>query len=400
MSRSLVSPLSTTVSPTHLDLLRHLAALSPSPLYIMGGFVRDLLLGLPSVDFDLVIEADATLFANQVLANLGGRIVTHSKFRTATWTPPHEPTTEIDLVSARRETYAHPAALPDVTLSTLADDIRRRDFTLNTLALRLDGDHFGELFDLLNGEQDLNDKLIRILHPHSFIDDPTRLFRAVRYEQRYNFQIEPETLALIPSALPYIASLSGDRIRHELELILTEKESNHSLQRLEQLGILKAIHPALTVSKSTVTSFAALLAPLDPPSAKAISTRLNLPSKETELIQQVAESRALLKNLSDQALSLSQFHTQAKSLPPPALTLAAQVEALSPAQQTFLNTYLTRRASLRLHTNGQTIATLGLSPGPKYKEILFQLECAYLEGQITTAEEERAFLAKLISEQR
>jgi len=400
MARNLAITLSAAVSSVHLDLLRQLAALSPSPLYIVGGFVRDLLLGLPSLDFDLVIEDDATLFANQVLANLGGRIVTHSKFRTATWTPPLEPLTEIDLVSARRETYAHPAALPDVTLSTLADDFRRRDFTLNTLALRLDGDHFGELLDLLNGEQDLHDKLIRILHPNSFIDDPTRLFRAVRYEQRYAFQIEPDTLALIPPSLPYIASLSGDRIRHELELILTEKESNRSLQRLEQLGILKAIHPALTAPQTTVTSFAALLAPLNLPSAQAISTRLNLPSKETELIQQVAESQSLLKNLNDQSLSLSQFHAQAKSFSPQALTLAAQVEALSQAQQTFLNTYLTRRASLRLHTNGQTIAALGLPPSPKYKQLLFQLECAYLEGQINTAEEEQTLLAKLVSEQR
>ena len=150
-----------------------------------------------------------------------------------------------DFISTRSETYRLPGALPTVKPGRLADDLARRDFTINTLALRMDGDHWGELHDELGGLNDLRHGLVRVLHPQSFLDDPTRLFRAIRYEQRYGFQIAPETLALIPEARSSIGLLSPERVRHELDLILEEQQAAAMLARLAELDLLQPVHPAL-----------------------------------------------------------------------------------------------------------------------------------------------------------
>ena len=154
------------------------------PLYIVGGSVRDLVLGHRLNDFDLTLEGNAIALARSLASKHGGTITAHIKFGTANWLLPDHlkidhPT--LDLVSARSETYKHPVALPTVKLGSIADDLRRRDFTINAMAIRLDGSHFGELRDDLNGMEDLQNGIIRILYPRSFIDDPTRMYRAVRY---------------------------------------------------------------------------------------------------------------------------------------------------------------------------------------------------------------------------
>src|SRR6185503_4715700 len=154
------------------------------PLYIVGGSVRDLVLGRPLKDFDLTVEGDAIALARSLTAKNGGGVTAHTKFGTAKWFLPadlKEQHNTLDLISARSETYKHPAALPSVAVGTIADDLRRRDFTINALAIRLDGDHFGELRDDLQGMDDLRKGIVRVLHPGSFIDDPTRMYRAVRY---------------------------------------------------------------------------------------------------------------------------------------------------------------------------------------------------------------------------
>ena len=213
------------IPTSRLVLLRQVAALSAHlglPAYLVGGFVRDALLKQPINDFDLVVEGDAVKLGRALVKQFGGRLTVHAPFKTAAWflpvgvgsrygTEEHRPysTPEstidfIDLISARSETYARPAALPTVKLGTLADDLRRRDFTINALAVRLDGDHFGELSDPLGGRADLQRGLVRVLHSNSFVDDPTRLLRAVRYAERYGFKIESGSEALIPLALEYV----------------------------------------------------------------------------------------------------------------------------------------------------------------------------------------------------
>ena len=203
------SDLERKLSPQQFTLLKEVAGVAATrhlPLYLVGGFVRDLLLGMPATDFDLVVEGDAIPLARALAVKYGGRVTAHVRFGTAQWFRPGSGHHALDFISTRSEIYKHPAALPTVSPGVLIDDLRRRDFTINTLALRLDGKHWGELCDELRGLDDLNLGLVRVLHPGSFMDDPTRIFRAVRYEQRYGFQIVPETLSLIPPARDLISS--------------------------------------------------------------------------------------------------------------------------------------------------------------------------------------------------
>ena len=252
------SDLEKTLSPQQLTLLRVVAGVAAArhlPLYLVGGFVRDLLLGIPATDFDLVVEGDAISLARTVAAQYGGRVTAHVHFGTAQWFPLESDNLAIDLTSTRSETYKHNAALPSVKSGTLMDDLLRRDFTINTLAVRLDGDHWGELRDEQGGLDDLKRGQVRVLHQGSFRNDPTRLFRAVRYEQRYGFQIVPETLSLMRPAYPLIGLLSAQRIRRELDLVLDEKNRVAMLSRLAELNLLQSVHPALIWNKTTQARF-------------------------------------------------------------------------------------------------------------------------------------------------
>ncbi|HOF29147.1 MAG TPA: CBS domain-containing protein, partial [Anaerolineaceae bacterium] len=218
--------------------------------FIVGGFVRDLLLGLPSQDFDIVIEGDAVVFAEHISRKSGGRVVAHRRFGTAKWILDPEKLAatlakdeaqgfnkadipeHLDLITARTEFYNKPAALPIVERSSIKMDLHRRDFTINTLALRLDGSHFGKIFDFWGGYSDLEQKQVRVLHALSFVDDATRMLRAVRFATRFNFEIEPQTLSLIEGSLPLLAEISGARLTNEFELIFHESKAPAMLQRL------------------------------------------------------------------------------------------------------------------------------------------------------------------------
>ena len=211
------------------------------PLYLVGGFVRDALLGLVPNDFDLVVEGAAPQLAQALARELGGTVVGHPAFGTATWQTPEG--WSLDFATARTETYARPAALPDVQPSDLPADLRRRDITINAMALRVGPG--GQLHDPYHGRADLAARSIRVLHAGSFADDPTRLFRVVRYEQRLGFAIEPATLGWMRTAWEALAVLSPDRLRHEFEIIFTEPQAAAMLARLDDLDILAHVHPAL-----------------------------------------------------------------------------------------------------------------------------------------------------------
>jgi tRNA nucleotidyltransferase (CCA-adding enzyme) len=234
-----------------LHLVRDAATGRSLPLYMVGGAVRDLAMGRRLSDFDLIVEGDAIALAHSLASQHGGGVTAHTKFGTAKWFLP-EPLKAghdtLDLISARSETYRHPAALPTVAWGSITDDLLRRDFTINAMAIRLDSSHFGELRDDLHGMQDLEQGLIRVLHAGAFVDDPTRMYRAVRYAARYGFRVVEETQALIPAALPYVQKLSAQRIRHELDLILDEPNAMSMLRQLDELGLLAAIHPSLATS--------------------------------------------------------------------------------------------------------------------------------------------------------
>ena len=222
------------------------------PLYLVGGIVRDLMLWHSSVDLDLVVEGDATAFAKEFTRKVGGTLTIHKMFNTAKVTRDN---LTVDIAMARTETYAKPGALPVVTPGTLKTDLFRRDFTINAMAICLSPDRYGELIDLYRGLKDLNGKAIRILHENSFIDDATRIWRAIRYEQRLGFQIEPGTLRLLKRDVNLLKTVGGYRLRRELELVLKEKEPEKALVRADKLGVLKALHPSIKADEWLVSRF-------------------------------------------------------------------------------------------------------------------------------------------------
>ena len=222
------------------------------PLYLVGGIVRDLLMWQTNFDLDLVVEGDAIGIAKEIAEKVGGKLAIHNMFNTAKiilgkWT--------IDIAMARTETYARPGALPVITPGTLKTDLFRRDFTVNAMAICLNTENYGELIDLYDGLNDLKKKYIRILHEKSFMDDATRIWRAVRYEQRLGFQIEPGTLKLLKRDVVQLKTAGGCRLRRELELVLKEKEPEKTLVRADKLGALKEFHPSLKADEWLVSEF-------------------------------------------------------------------------------------------------------------------------------------------------
>ncbi len=413
-----------SLSAQQLALLRGVAetaGMRQVPLYLVGGLVRDLLLGYPATDFDLVVEGDAIALAQALAAQSGGQVTVHARFGTAQWFPPDSSMHALDFISTRSETYKHPGALPTVKPGRLADDLARRDFTINTLAVRMDGEHWGEMYDLMEGLNDLNHGLVRVLHPQSFLDDPTRLFRAVRYEQRYGFQIAPETLALIPPARALIAALSAERVRHELDLILEEEQAVGMLTRLAELDLLQPVHAALDWNGTKRERYLRGLglsqdgqnksgpaSPgkgflgwhfwlMDVPATDiiVIEQRLHFHAK---LLESLLAASALFADLP--ALVGLKIPSQAvarlEGLP---LTAVEAVFLSLPEGQARqkLHSYLQTWRHVKPKTNGQDLKKRGLLPGPRFKQILYRLRQAWLDGEVQTESDELKLLDKLIN---
>jgi tRNA nucleotidyltransferase (CCA-adding enzyme) len=383
----------------------------------VGGFVRDALLEKPINDFDIVIEGDATKLGRALVQRFGGRVTVHAPFKTATWFVPEtfnfQPST-LDLISARSETYARPAALPTIKLGALTDDLRRRDFTINAMAVRLDADHFGELTDPLGGRADLERGLVRVLHPNSFVDDPTRLFRAVRYAARYGFKIESETEASIPSALKYVDELSPERLRHELDLILEEDDAVPMLEKLWALGIAQAARPALPSDEATRGRIQrAVKVP------SAVGSRVHfrwavwlmgLPLKEIRaLSKRLHFSAELLKKASAAASVFADLEALASLRPSgcvrrldgaPEDALWAVAVCAAGEARAKLENYLSAWRSMKPHTNGETLEELGVPFGPIRGDILRKLRAAWLDGELTSEEGEREMLRKMVGEEK
>ncbi|HEY9151958.1 MAG TPA: hypothetical protein VIN60_03665, partial [Anaerolineales bacterium] len=321
------------------------------------------------------------------------------------------------LISARTEIYQHPAALPTVKMGMISDDLRRRDFTINTLAIRLDGDHFGELHDELGGLDDLRHGLVRVLHPRSFIDDPTRMFRAVRYAQRYEFAIAKETSDIIPDARGLIEKLSPQRIRHELDLILDEPNADSMLARLDKLGLLKPIHPSLRWDKASQARFeSATDFPLGFSSSGLSNIRdlhwllwlMTLSNKEiASLNKRLHFTAPLLKSLLASSklqsdlpafsnLKPSQCVERLDKFPLQAI-YAVSVAARHGKPKQMLEKYLMEWRHVQPKTTGNDLKKLGIEPGPKYQVILRRLRNAWLDGTVKNINEEETFLDKILN---
>ncbi|MBE0672058.1 MAG: CCA tRNA nucleotidyltransferase [Anaerolineales bacterium] len=384
------------------------AAAMDLPCYIVGGFVRDLLLREPVNDLDIIVEGDAIRFGESLVKKFGGKLTLHDKFHTAIWHLPNSSDT-LDLITARKETYERPGALPTVIPSTIDDDLHRRDFTINSMAIRIDGDHFGELLDPLSGQADLEDGLIRVLHPRSFVDDPTRIFRAIRYEARYSFNLEPLTLNLVnPEALDVIPKLSGERIRHELDLIFEEKDSSQMILRLGEFGVFKKIHPKLPLFNADYSDFLEMDPTLDIPASRTVVAYMLW-------LMDLSESEILsigqrLYFTTDQTYSIWAVSQLKKSLPfltgssPSVWTYALEKLPLLSIYVVYLVTredalldFLSIWRHVKPHTTGDDLKARGLEPGPRFGEILHQIRAAWLDGEVSNKEEENDFLNSILN---
>jgi tRNA nucleotidyltransferase (CCA-adding enzyme) len=414
-NRNLSELIERSLPKDRLDLLHLLAdeaAARQVPLYIVGGSVRDLMLSRRLNDFDLTVEGDAIALARALASQHGGVVTAHKKFGTAKWFLPEKLKTDqatLDLISARSETYKHPAALPTVKLGSLADDLRRRDFTINALAVRLDGFHFGELRDDISGAEDLKKEVIRVLHPRSFLDDPTRLYRAVRYEGRYGFKIAEDTLALIPEARPFVEKLSAQRIRHELDLILEEPNAVSMLKRLDELDLLSIIHPALAnFSQSDLATVRSEDPVLRNRNSRWILWFMHLKDWEIESLNERLHFPAdLLKILNSAALLNANLKAVQGLMPSETTELLESysikaLEVLSRAAQdeeikNILTKYLSEWWHVKPKTTGHDLKKRGIPPGPQYAEILRRLRAAWLDGEVKNEEEEKILLDNLLN---
>ena len=415
-NRNLSELIERALSKDQLELLRLLANeadMKQAPLYIVGGSVRDLLLGRRVNDFDLIVEGDAIGLARALASRHGGAVTAHTKFGTAKWFLPQTLKTHhdaLDLISARSETYKHPAALPTVKSGTLADDLRRRDFTINALAVRLDGSHFGELRDDLNSEEDLQNGLIRVLHPRSFIDDPTRMYRAVRYEVRYGFRMAEDALSLIPEARPFVEKLSAQRIRHELDLILDEPNAVSMLRRLDELDLLSVVHPALSnFDQSHLAKVNSDDPVLQNRNSRWVLWLMHLKDQEIEFLNERLHFRADLLRVLHSAVSLNTNLTALIGLKPSKTVELLEgysikaLEVISSAVEeevikNILTNYLSQWWHVKPKTTGHDLKTRGIPPGPKYNEILRRLRAAWLDGEVKNAEEEKQMLDGMLKE--
>jgi tRNA nucleotidyltransferase (CCA-adding enzyme) len=423
--------------PSRLSLLKLVSSEAENrgdALYIVGGFVRDLLLGAPSVDFDLVVEGDAIGLAEALISRFGGRISSHRRFGTAKWhldpqdealnnavdqdlTSHNDLPETLDFVTARTEFYTHPTALPSVQRGSIKLDLHRRDFTINTLAIRLDGPYFGQLLDHWGGRRDLEDGKIRVLHSISFIDDPTRILRAIRLENRLDFEIETRTLALLTRAVPLLDRVSGERIRHELETIFDEHNFTGILLGLHDRGLLKAIHPHLVWDAWLEERFD-FTKSFDPPASWNLQAELEVHDLllglwlfrlERVYAEEICHRLKLPISSRDNILSGNElgrlFSGEMKFEAPSefvALFDAFTEEALVntwlglDAGRNEIEEYLAKWRHIKPLSSGDVLRDMNLPQGPQYGRILWTIRAAWLDGEISSAEEERVLLEELV----
>ncbi len=385
-----------------VDFMRRagkVAAGQGQSLYLVGGVVRDLLLGRTNFDLDLVVEGDAINMAQQLADITHGKITTHPRFNTAKlqWNK-----WSVDLATARSETYDKPGALPSVKPGSLASDLFRRDFTINTMAIELVPGGYGRLIDLYRGRNDLEHKLVRILHERSFTDDATRIWRGLRYEQRLDFQLEPDTLRLLKRDIPMLDTISGDRIRYELECILREEYPEKVLRRAEELKALPKLHPALKGDDWLAEKFGqarfsnlplpglyiALLAyRLTSQENEDLISRLRLPKSPAQTLRDSNSLKAKLESLADPELAPSRIYRLLYGYSQSAIT-ANDLVSSSPVVQQHIHLFLNKLRYVKPSLTGNDLQKMGITPGPRMKEILNLLHEARLDGKVTSKQGE------------
>jgi tRNA nucleotidyltransferase (CCA-adding enzyme) len=386
-----------------MQLAGSVAARLEQKLYLVGGVVRDLLLKRENIDLDLVAEGDAIKLAEELAKLKNGKVIAHSRFNTAKirWNK-----WSVDIAATRAETYEKPGALPTIQCGgAIENDLIRRDFTINAMAVYLDPLHYGELIDLYRGRNDLEKGKIRVLHDYSFRDDATRIWRAVRYEQRLDFKLESHTRDLLKKDIAYLDTISGDRIRHELELVLEEERPEKALLRENELGILARMCPGLEADDWLAKKIAkarAISQPYCPPEELYLAFLIyRLKSRDLEgLIVYLKFPRSVAQTLRD-ALKLK---NELIPLAEPGLPSSRIYRCLHPYSQTAvlanlivnelplvrerIELYLNKLRHVQTFLTGDDLVNIGVASGPRIGEVLERLREARLDGKVSTREEE------------
>jgi len=367
-------------------------------LYLVGGAVRDLLLGKTGFDLDLVVEGDGISLAQALAERQAISLTRHPHFGTAKlrgedWS--------LDITSARRESYAHPGVLPTVAPGSLQDDLYRRDYTVNAMALGLNSGHRGELIDYYGGQADLAARRLRVLHEQSFSDDATRIWRGLRYEQRLGFEFEENTRRLLLRDMARLETISGDRIRYELECIFRETQPEKVIARAGEMGALQQVHPKLSgngwlaeryqsLRQQTnpklppMSHYLALLAyNLSADDVHQLVAFLKLAKPVDRVLRDTLTVKARLRKLAYPTLKPSHIYQLLQDVSPAAVTVAALATSSLLARQ-HLSNYLKHYRYVKPSLNGDDLVRLGVAPGPQVKAILEQLLAAKLDGKAAT----------------
>jgi tRNA nucleotidyltransferase (CCA-adding enzyme) len=419
-----------------VGLLREIGQLGDErgcQVYVVGGVVRDLLLRHVTLDLDLAVEGDGVAFARLVADRYGAGLAVFERFATARLEFPDG--LKMDIATTRRESYAQPAVLPTVHPASIVEDLYRRDFTINAIAMQLNPRQFGRMLDAYGGQRDLRARTIRVLHVGSFQDDPTRIFRAIRFEQRFGFRLEHTTLQLLVQAAStnLIQQLSGPRLQNEILLLFGEHDPVRAIARLAQLKLFRFLHRRLCYTKNVrqvvtavprvlawwvrrfpdsvidrpIVYLMALSSECSPVVVAAMIRRLALSREQAKNVN-AAASRVdrVLKRLTDRGTVrpsqvyrfLAEFSDEALML-----LLAKQVSTRHRGQSSLLKRRLmayVKNRTIRTALTGRDLQALGLEPGPQYKTILGKLLDARIDGIITTEANERAFVQKRLGARR
>ena len=388
-------------------------------VYIVGGYVRDLFLNLPNYDLDIVVEGDGIAFARKLAKELKGKVKSHKRFNTAiVTTQEHQ---KIDIATARTEFYEYPAALPIVESSNIKHDLYRRDFTINAMALKLNPVEFGQLYDYFNGMSDLKHGRVKVLHNLSFVEDPTRIFRAVRFEQRYSFKMEKQTRLNISNALELdmFTRLGNERVREEIILILSEPHPWKAIKRMHDLRILPCIHPRINMSpeqervlKSIATNldwyavhftlpafepwqvyFLGLIDALNLDDTRQVCERLVMMVKVRDLACKIKLLELVKTFQAQNIINLGMIYKSLKEIPVEGvLYLLSKLQ--NPLQVELIKQYLVLIPKTKSELSGDDLIKMGIPPGPRYKEILDELFINRLNGNILSKEDEINYLCQ------
>lgn len=421
-----------TLGEQHIRLIEVITELAQEQnlyLYMVGGIVRDLLLDRPNFDIDFVLEGSAISFAESVFAQFGGDIHSYPPFGTATWTLneqvakklglsfediPHH----LDFATARSELYEHPTALPTVYNSGIKLDLRRRDFTINSIAVQLSPvKAMWHILDFYGGISDLNKGLIRVLHSLSFVDDPTRILRAVRFSNRLGFEIETRTQDLVQSALPMLKRVTGERLQNELTLILKEKFSAQIILKLQELDVLTNIHPDFRVNKEIEPAFELLEQkkfPVWSTDITLISWHVLMATVSSDVIEDVLGHLLIGQNKVKSIQTTAKILQNSEILMKASTKPSAIVKFLSsmtneglvtiwlyldePLARERIEEYQKSWRHIKPTIDGNILKEMGLKPSPIFREILELLRDAWLDDVIHNQAEELSLLKQLIAE--